>query len=118
MRDLYPGYDVLAKRNTPSWNEQTRRVIDARISVDPSSHRFFNDTQWATLCAVCNRIVPQPLDRASLIPTAALIDRALLQNGFRDGYRQAGLPTSEEAWKRGLTALEKEAVEASWRAVQ
>ena len=31
MRDLYPGYDVLSKRNTPSWNEQTRAVIDQRL---------------------------------------------------------------------------------------
>jgi len=26
MRDHYPGYDVLSKRSTPSWNRQTREV--------------------------------------------------------------------------------------------
>ena len=30
--DRYPGYDVLTKRDTPSWNEQTRAVIDARLA--------------------------------------------------------------------------------------
>jgi gluconate 2-dehydrogenase subunit 3-like protein len=112
MRDLYPGYDVLSKRNTPSWNELTRRVIDARTSVEPSVHRFLSDADWATLCAVCDRIVPQHADRVSRIPIAALIDRALVQSGFRDGYRDARLPAAEEAWKRGLAALAKEAINA------
>ena len=40
MPERYPGYDVLAKRYTPSWNEQTRRVIDARLAV-PAEPRFF-----------------------------------------------------------------------------
>jgi hypothetical protein len=52
VRDLYPGYDVLSKRNTPSWNEQTRRVIDRRLAIDPDEHRFFSDAEWATLRAL------------------------------------------------------------------
>ena len=38
--ERFPGYDVLAKRDTPSWNEQTRRAIDARLAI-PHEPRFF-----------------------------------------------------------------------------
>ena len=37
----YPGYDVLAKRDTPSWNAVTRRVIDERLAT-PDMPRFFS----------------------------------------------------------------------------
>ena len=42
----YPGYDVLAKRNTPSWNEQTRQVIDRRLAT-PREPRFLNERRMA-----------------------------------------------------------------------
>ena len=59
MTDRYPGYDVLAKRWTQSWNEPTRQVIDRRLAV-PREPRFFSPTEWQTLDAVCDRIMPQP----------------------------------------------------------
>jgi hypothetical protein len=40
MTDRYPGYDVLSKRWTQSWNEQTREVIDRRLAA-PREPRFF-----------------------------------------------------------------------------
>jgi hypothetical protein len=43
MTDRYPGYDVLAKRWTESWNETTRQVIDQRLAV-PREPRFFSAT--------------------------------------------------------------------------
>jgi hypothetical protein len=108
MRDLFPGYDVLAKRNTPSWNEQTRRVIDERLAIQPDEHRFFSDEEWITLRALCERIVPQPSHRAQPIPVAAMVD-GKMANDERDGYRNAALPSMQEAWRRGLAALNAEA---------
>ncbi|MFP3656483.1 gluconate 2-dehydrogenase subunit 3 family protein, partial [Burkholderia sp. SIMBA_052] len=35
----YRGYDVLAKRDTPSWNDATRRAIDARLQVAATAPR-------------------------------------------------------------------------------
>ncbi len=32
MRERLPGYDVMSKRGTPSFNEATRRVLDARTA--------------------------------------------------------------------------------------
>lgn len=107
MRDLYPGYDVLSKRNTPSWNELTRRVIDRRLALDPGQHRFFSDTEWLTLRALCDRIVPQPSDRAQ-VPVAAMVDLKMTEDA-RDGYRHAELPVMQETWRRGLVALDAEA---------
>ena len=110
MPDRYPGYDVLSKRHTPSWNEQTRRVIDARLAV-PREPRFFTEEEWTTLNAICERIVPQPRDREP-IPVAALVDRKMHGNDG-DGYRDARMPSMQEAWRRGLRAIDEEAHRAS-----
>ena len=53
MTDRYPGYDVLAKRWTQSWNEETGEVIDRRLAV-PREPRFFSPAEWRTLNAVCD----------------------------------------------------------------
>jgi hypothetical protein len=105
MVERYPGYDVLAKRHTPSWNDKTRQVIDARLAVRREP-RFFTSAEWQTLSALCDRIVPQPSDRAP-VPLPAYVDEKL-HTGQLDGYRHAQLPAQTEAWRRGLAALEAE----------
>lgn len=109
MADRYPGYDVLAKRHTPSWNEQTRRVIDRRLAL-PSEPRFLTADEFATLVAIAERITPQPKHRPP-IPVAALIDEKLHLNRG-DGYRDEDMPREREAWQRGLRALDAEAAAA------
>jgi len=106
MTDRYPGYDVLAKRHTPSWDEQTRRVIDHRLAL-PREPRFFTADEWLTLTALCGRIVPQPKHRPP-IPVASMVDRKVADN-LTDGYRNAHLPELQEAWRRGLHAVDEEA---------
>ncbi len=101
----YPGYDVLAKRNTPSWNDQTRKVIDARLATPHDPH-FFTEAEYATVIAIAGRIVPQPHGRAP-IPVAALVDHKLHLNQ-QDGYRSATMPREREAWRQGLRALDAE----------
>ena len=108
MPERFPGYDVLKKRNSPSWNHQTRRVIDKRLAIDPNQHRFFTDEEWATLRALCERIVPQTVARPHPVPLAAMIDEKMLSTGS-DGYRYAELPPMREAWRLGLAALDAEA---------
>lgn len=108
MPDRYPGYDVLQKRNSPSWNDQTRAVIDKRMAIDPDHHAFFTDAEWATLRAICDRIVPQPPDRAHPAPVAAMVDEKMHTNGG-DGYRDARLPPMRDAWRRALAAIDAEA---------
>ncbi|HEX4052284.1 MAG TPA: gluconate 2-dehydrogenase subunit 3 family protein [Steroidobacteraceae bacterium] len=106
MAERYPGYDVLAKRQSPSWNAKTREVIDARLAVYREP-RFFTAPEWQTLAALCERILPQPPDRPP-VPLPAYVDEKL-HTGQLDGYRYAQLPPQAEAWRRGLAALEAEA---------
>lgn len=106
-RGRYPGYDVLAKRNTPSWNEKTREVVDARVAIEPEP-RFFADDEWRILEAVCDRVMPQPNGRPR-VPIAALVDRQMLK-GKTKGFRLADMPQPAEAWKRALAALEEVSV--------
>jgi Gluconate 2-dehydrogenase subunit 3 len=106
MLERYPGYDVLAKRTTPSWNAQTRRVVDQRLAV-PREPRFFSAEEFATLGAIAGRITPQPAHRPP-IPVAALVDDKLVRARY-DGYRAAEMPREPEAWHRGLLAIDAEA---------
>jgi len=108
MADRYPGYDVLNKRNSLSWNDQTRAVIDQRMALDPDKHQFCTDAEWPTLRAICARIVPQPPGRAHPAPVAALVDEKLQANSG-DGYRDARLPPMRDAWQRALASIDAEA---------
>ena len=102
----YPGYDVSATRWTPSWNDKTPSVIDRRVAVHPGP-RYLSKAAFATLQALCARILPQD-DRAHPVPLAAFVDERLHLDK-RSGYRNAAMPPLREAWTRGLAALESEA---------
>jgi hypothetical protein len=106
MSGRFPGYDVLAKRHTPSWNEQTRQVIDRRLAL-PREPRFLNAEEWQILEAICDRIVPQPGDRPP-VPLAAMVDDKLHADR-RDGHRDHRLPPLREAWRKGLAGIDAEA---------
>jgi hypothetical protein len=110
---LYPGYDVLEKWRGPSWNEQTREVVSRRLAETPP-RRFFDEMEWVTLLAVCERVMPQP-DRAEPVPIAPFID-ARLHEGEGTGTRYASLPQERDCWRRGLAAIEAEARERFSRA--
>ncbi|WP_233860365.1 gluconate 2-dehydrogenase subunit 3 family protein [Paraburkholderia sp. HD33-4] len=101
----YPDYDVLDKRDTPSWDEATRTVIDDRIGT-PDAPAWCSPAEWCTLHALCDAIVPQPASRPR-VPLAALVDRKIAK-GRSDGYRNAQLPPLQQAWRIGLAALEDE----------
>lgn len=110
MSERYPGYDVLAKRDTVSWNAATREAIDARLAVEDRP-AFLDHDAWLTLKTLCDGILPQPLagETGRLpAPLAAYVDRKL-RDDRRDGYRNAKLPPLREAWTRGLAALKSEA---------
>src|SRR5665213_3588126 len=108
MTDRYPGYDVLDKRWTQSWNEQTRQVIDRRLAI-PHGPRFFSSDEWLTLGAVCERIMPQPRNRPP-VPLPAYVDQKMA-DGLLDGYRYAQLPPSRALWRQlGIPVTVEQAV--------
>ncbi|WP_027802203.1 gluconate 2-dehydrogenase subunit 3 family protein [Paraburkholderia dilworthii] len=101
----YPGYDVTMKRDTPSWDDVTRTVIDERLATPQEPH-FFDAVEWKALGALCASIVPQDRQRPA-VPVAALVDARLARN-TGDGYRDARLPPMRDAWRIGLRALDAE----------
>ena len=107
FRHRFPGYDVLEKWNSPSWNEQTRNVIKDRLENVPERN-FFSEQEWNTLQVICDRLIPQPDRDDAPIPIVPFIDRKLHQNEG-DGYRFENMPPMREAWKRGVAAVDEEA---------
>ena len=104
---VYEGYDVLDKRDTPSWDDATRTVIDDRIATSDEP-AWCTPEQWRTLRALCDVIVPQH-DDSKPVPLAALVDRKIAK-GKSDGYRNARLPALQDAWRIGLAAIDDESV--------
>lgn len=105
MARLAP-YDVLAKRDTPSWDAVTRAVVDARLAVE-ARPLFFDVVQWRTLAALCETVLPQTGEHPH-VPLPAYVDRKCLDDR-RDGYRGARMPPLREAWTRGLAGLDDDA---------
>jgi len=106
MADRFPDYDVLAKRNTPSWNAQTRAVIDERLALASRDDVLTPDAR-ATLAYLIDRVVPQPVGRPRVNALALVLDK--LARDRRDGFRHHALPPLGEAWARGLAAIDAEA---------
>jgi hypothetical protein len=104
--DPFPGYDVLAKRNGPSWNAKTREVIDARLALE-IDEKVLGPVRTATLVAIADRIAPQAPDRSPINTAALVIDKLARDAG--DGHRPEGLPRVREAWLIALDAIEAEA---------
>jgi len=106
VADRFPGYDVLAARDTLSWNATTREVIGERLALRVPDG-VLTKTQLATLTTVIQRLCPDPPDRP---PTTTL---AMVAHTIADdacgGFRNHRLPRTRECWLRGLDAIEAEA---------
>ena len=106
MKRPYPGYDVLAKWDTPSFDEATRAVLKKRLTEIPS-RRFFTEDEYRLLEAVLERLLPQS-DRREPIPIAPWIDARLAADGG-EGFRYDGMPPQQEAWRLALRGIDAEA---------
>jgi hypothetical protein len=109
FRSPYPDYDVLDKWDTPSWDEQTREVVDKRLN-DVPKRTFLDETEWLVLQAVCDRLVPQPDRLDNPVPIAPFIDQKLQRNQG-NGYRYVDMPPMRQAWRQGLAGIESESLE-------
>ena len=106
FRTPYPTYNVLDKRDSPSWNGQTREAVRERIE-DVPPRRFLNPEEWSLLEAIAGRLVPQP-DRDEPVPIVPWIDD-MLHHNRGPGYRYADMPPMRDAWRQGLAAIAAEA---------
>jgi hypothetical protein len=106
FRSPFPAYDVLAKWDSPSWNEQTRAVIARRLREVPE-RRFLSLEEWELLEAVVSRLLPQPDRPDAPVPIVPWIDRMLDRNEG-DGYRLPDTPPMREVWRLGLRGIDEE----------
>ena len=102
----YPGWDVLDKWDSPSFNDPTRAVLRRRLTEVPP-RRFFTAQEWRAVEALCDAAMPQE-GEPNPVPLAAWIDAAL-HEGRGSGTRHADMPPTPEAWRQGLAALDAEA---------
>ena len=113
MSERYPGYDVLAKRHTPSWNEKTRRVIDAAARLAARA-AFPHGDEWQTLEAICDRIVPQPRTRPP-VPLAAMVDAKAARGSRRRLSRRTACRRCARRGARGLARDRRRGPAPTWR---
>ena len=102
----FPGYDVLGKWDSPSFDDATRDVLAHRLEAVPP-RRWLTATEWDLLDAIHARLLPQP-DRARPIPITPWID-AMLHDDRGEGFRHPDMPPLRDAWRRGLAAVDDEA---------
>lgn len=103
----YPPGSVRALLDTPYVSEPTRAALQARLDGTDGEPRFFDRAAFATLAAICARLIPQP-DRAQPIPVAIEIDGRLAK-GESDGWRYDALPPDADAFRRGLSGIDQTA---------
>ena len=108
FRTPYPGYDVLDKWDSPSWDDVTRRVVADRLTNVPP-RRFLGEAEYELLREIIDTILPQPerVERER-IPVEAFIDE-MLQANRSSGTRYADALPMRETWRRALAAIEHEA---------
>lgn len=106
MKSPYPGYDVLSKWDSPSFDAATRTVLAERLARIPA-RRFLGEHEWRLLEAIVARLLPQP-ERTDPIPVTPWVDDMLFHDRG-EGFRHDNMLPMREAWRLGLAAIDAEA---------
>jgi hypothetical protein len=106
MTERYPGYDVLAKWDSPSFDATTRGVISRRLKAAPP-RRFFTPEEFRAVEAIAARLTAQD-EVNPPIPVAPWIDADLFDERG-GGFRHADAPPDREIWRIGLAGIRSEA---------
>ena len=107
--NIYPPGSIRALLDTDLVTAPTRDALTARLDADAKEYalRFFDAESFATLQAVCARLIPQ---REQLTDIAREIDRRLA-DGAGDGWRYDSMPPDGDVYRRGLLGLNESARE-------
>lgn len=100
----YPGFETLSQQ--AFWDEATRNTVLDRVANVPKL-RFFTALEIPIIQTVFDHILPQD-DRPpeKKIPILPFVDQRLYTNRI-DGYRFASMPSDQEAYRRGIAAIEE-----------
>ena len=84
----------------------TRAVLLDRLAASPVAEpRALDAAAFATLRAVCARLIPQP-ERSDPVDLAGAVDDRLAR-GEGNGWRYATMPPDAEAYERGLHGIDE-----------
>ena len=103
MIGRYPDYDVLDPSIVRTWDEETRRVVMARLALGERSFEFFRSEEIPTLRAFCDTVMAQ--ESEPRIPVPEMLDRKYAA-GELDGYQYADMPDDRETWHLVLRGLD------------
>jgi len=104
----YPAGTVLALLETALVTPPTRRALQARLAQPATvAPRFFDLTSFATLGAICARLIP-PIEGIQSLDIAGTIDRTLA-DGIGDGWRYDAMPPDALAYPQGLQGIDQSA---------
>ena len=105
--DSYPAGTMNALLQSDFVLPQTKEVVQKRLDTPVvTKPSFFTTQEFATLQAVCKRLLPQPEDRQHPIDIAGIFDTSLTENKAGNGWRYDAMPKDEEAYHQGLQAIE------------
>lgn len=108
MTPLYPPGSVRMLIESDLVTPATRRALRARIKTPAVEEPcFFDKASFETLCAVCDRLIPQP-ERPRPIDLCGMIDTHLAE-GKGDGWRYATMPPDPEMYRAGMAGIEQAA---------
>lgn len=108
MAVTYPPGSVRALIESDLVTAPTRRALSQRLArADVARSRVFDAGPFATLRAVCARLIPQ-LGRQPAVDLAGELDRRLAENSG-SGWRYAIMPEHTEMHVRGLRGLNETA---------
>lgn len=104
----YPAGTVLALLETALVTPLTRRALQARLARPATvAPRFFDRSSFATLSAMCARLIP-PIEGVQWLDIAGTIDRTLA-DGIGDGWRYDAMPPDALAYPQGLQGMDESA---------
>lgn len=105
---LYPAGTVRALLETASVTAPTRQALQARLAQPATvAPRFFDGPSFATLAAICDRLIP-PIEGIGELDIAGAIDQSLAE-GIGDGWRYDAMPTDGLAYQQGLQGMDQSA---------
>ncbi len=109
MASLYPPGSVRMLIESDLVTPPTRRALVDRLAAPPVlAPSFFDEAGFATLEAVCDRLIPQP-ERPRPIDLPGVLDTRLAAREG-DGWRFAVMPPDRDMHAAGLLGIEQAAV--------
>ena len=104
----YPSGTLVALLESASVTAPTRRALQARLAQPAIvAPRFFDLPSFATLGAICARLIP-PIKGIGWLDIAGTIDQTLA-GGAGDGWRFDDMPPDALAYQQGLQGMDQSA---------